>query len=173
MTRQASWTAEGRRAGREGRNPLHGANAPSVSWPGPSRLSRESVLPAALVVSPGTTFTARTQHFRRELSGSDLSAEEAKKRSHQDMRTLWTKAARSRRFIREVIAAGAALPLAAHHCPRPFPRGDRGIRPHIRLRRRRLQAGPCWCPLRSGHGGRCGQLSVLALSVKWGLGRTL
>jgi len=29
------------------------------------------------------------------------------------MRTLWTKAERSRRFIREVIAAGAALLFAA------------------------------------------------------------
>ena len=38
--RQASWTAEGRRAGREGRNPLHGANAPSVSWHWPSKLKQ-------------------------------------------------------------------------------------------------------------------------------------
>jgi hypothetical protein len=39
-TRQASWKAEGRRAGREGRNPLHGANAPSVPWHWPSGLKQ-------------------------------------------------------------------------------------------------------------------------------------
>src|SRR5580658_8138481 len=52
-TRQASWTAEGRRAGREGRNPLHGANAPSVPWQLPSRLKQGLGSACCVEVSPG------------------------------------------------------------------------------------------------------------------------
>src|SRR5260370_19147444 len=55
MTRQASWTAEGRRTGREGRNPLHGANAPSVPWHWPSRLKQELGSACCVEVFPGGT----------------------------------------------------------------------------------------------------------------------
>src|SRR5882724_8697073 len=53
MIRQASWTAEGRRAGRGGRNPLHGANAPSVSWRWPRRLKQGLGSACCVEVSPG------------------------------------------------------------------------------------------------------------------------
>ena len=43
----------GRRAGREGRNPLHGANAPSVPWLRPSKLKQGLGSACGVEVPPG------------------------------------------------------------------------------------------------------------------------
>src|SRR5256884_9452751 len=105
MIRQASWTAEGRRAGRKGRNPLHGANAPSVPWQLPGRLKQGLGSACCVEVSPGGNNSG-------ENSPREIDLRNNAQRRYPKMRPLWSKFLRFRKVLRQLTAAALGLLLA-------------------------------------------------------------
>src|SRR5260370_18875424 len=178
VTRQASWTAEGRRAGREGRNPLHGANAPSVSWHWPRRLKQGLGSTCCVEVSPGDNNSGENSPRAEETHKGDTQNETTLEQGSPIQKSILSI---DRRCSRPVVGGTClrprCLPLGErgqrpaagvhqHYRAWPLFGRHRGVRPDLRLRRRRLEASPRSRSFRGWHGHRRRQLHGLALSVR-------
>jgi hypothetical protein len=106
VSHQASWMAEGGRAGREGRNPLHGASAPSVAWHWPSRLKQG--LGSACCVE---AFTAVNNSG--EISPGVIDLRRNVQRRYPKMRPLWEQGSP----IQKCIPAIDRWPYQKLHLP--------------------------------------------------------
>jgi hypothetical protein len=112
------------------------------------------------------------------------------------MSPLWSKTLRFGKILRQLTAAALGLLLAAPAFAQGaspwenavgvlqqaftsiiarghLPGRNRGIRPDLRLRRRRLEASARGCSLRGWHGHRRRQLHGLAFSVRRVAGKTI